>query len=367
MARAGLGDEWECLFANDFDPLKAKTYRENWGADHFVEEDVWKLRPTDLPGTPDLVWASSPCQDFSLAGGRAGLKGGRSSAFWGMWELIEGLGNTRSPRVIVIENVVGLLSSHGGADFTALCKALADRQYQFGAVEIDASYFLPQSRPRVFIIAARRPPKGTIASEVTALHSKAVRHAFGQLPDELAEQWVWWRLPPPPTRNNSLLEFIEPDDKVSWHSSEKMNNILHLMSPLNKLKVANAKQSGNRVIGTVFRRMRVENGKKVQRAEVRFDGTAGCLRTPRGGSSRQILMVVDGDDVRTRTMSTLESARLMGFQDYKLPKAQIAALHVLGDGVAVPVVNWLRRELLEKLISGETAVGKEEARRRARA
>src|SRR4051812_2943802 len=93
MARLGLGAGWACRFANDFDPVKAATYRDNFpdAATHFHEGDVWKLEPRDLPGRADLAWASSPCQDFSLAGARAGLAGGRSSAFFGFWRLMEGL------------------------------------------------------------------------------------------------------------------------------------------------------------------------------------------------------------------------------------------------------------------------------------
>src|SRR5579875_2166301 len=151
MARAGLGPRWRTLFANDFDPLKAAAYRANWPGEPLVEADVWGLTAAQLPGRADLAWASSPCQDFSLAGGRAGLKGGRSSALFGFWRLIEALDEEgRAPRAIVIENVTGLLSSHGGADFRALGEALATRGYRFGALEIDAAAFLPQSRPRVF-------------------------------------------------------------------------------------------------------------------------------------------------------------------------------------------------------------------------
>src|SRR4029450_6890869 len=93
MARIGLSEAWTCAFANDFDPIKAATYRANFPdpACHFREGDVWALSPDDLPRRPDLAWSSSPCQDFSLAGGRAGLKGGRSSAFFGFWRLMEAL------------------------------------------------------------------------------------------------------------------------------------------------------------------------------------------------------------------------------------------------------------------------------------
>ena len=68
MARAGLGEGWRCLFANDFDDKKARSYVANWGADHLVVEDVARVRVEALPGEADLVWASFPCQDLSLAG-----------------------------------------------------------------------------------------------------------------------------------------------------------------------------------------------------------------------------------------------------------------------------------------------------------
>src|SRR6201985_1461719 len=92
MARAGLGMRWASLFANDFDALKARTYRANWPGEPFQEGDVWAIAPAALPGRADLAWASSPCQDFSLAGARAGLKGGRSSAFFCFWGVVEGPG-----------------------------------------------------------------------------------------------------------------------------------------------------------------------------------------------------------------------------------------------------------------------------------
>src|SRR5579862_2235462 len=133
MARLGLGDRWACLRANDVDPLKAQTYRANFAAGDLIEGDVWALDAACLPGRADLAWASSPCQDLSLAGARAGLAGGRSSAFWGFWRLIEALDvEGRAPRVLVLENVAGLLSSNSGAVFAAIGAAFAHLGYRFG-------------------------------------------------------------------------------------------------------------------------------------------------------------------------------------------------------------------------------------------
>ena len=77
MARAGLGGEWTCLFANDFDPKKAASYAANWGRELLKIGDVEKLELGDLPNSADLAWASFPCQDLSLAGAGAGLRGER--------------------------------------------------------------------------------------------------------------------------------------------------------------------------------------------------------------------------------------------------------------------------------------------------
>lgn len=351
MARLGLGEAWRCAFANDFDPVKAATYRANFpdASQHFREGDVFRLSGADIPGRADLAWASSPCQDFSLAGARAGLEGGRSSAFFGFWRLMQRLAaEDRAPRLIVIENVTGLLTSRGRADFAALGEALVAGGYVFGALEIDAAHVLPQSRPRVFVVASRVPPRPELAGD-SPFHTRAVRQAHAALRADVAASWVWWRLSAPPRRNADLMSILEPDDAVSWHAPVRTERLLALMNPLHRRRLQ--AQQG-RAVGAVFRRTRVEGGRAVQRAEVRFDGLAGCLRTPRGGSSRQAIVVVEDGRVRSRLLSPREAARLMGLpESYILPTTATAALHVAGDGVAVPVVRWLARELLEPLLT----------------
>ncbi len=359
MARLGLGAGWDCAFANDFDPVKAATYRANFAdaALHFHDGDVFHLEAADLPGRADLAWASSPCQDFSLAGARAGLTGGRSSAFFGFWRLIAALSaQNRAPKVLVIENVSGLLTSRGGADFTALARALADQGYRFGALEVDAADFLPQSRPRVFVIATLETPPSPLIGE-SPYQTRAVKLAAGRLPSDLADRWIWWALDPPPPRNRDLASLLEDDAAVVWHSAERTARWLDLMAPLHRARLEARRDRGVRIVGALYRRMRMEDGRKVQRAEVRFDGLAGCLRTPRGGSSRQVVAVVEGGEVRTRLLTAREAARLMGLpESYSLPKVATPALQVAGDGVAVPVVRWLAEELLQPLLGASPSL-----------
>jgi DNA (cytosine-5)-methyltransferase 1 len=352
MARQGLGAGWRGVFANDFDAGKAAAYRANWGGDHFRLGDVWDLCAGDLPRRADLAWASSPCQDFSLAGARAGLAGGRSSAFWGFWRLIEVLDDEgRAPRALVLENVGGLLSSHGGADFAAVCEALAARGYRFGAVEIDARAFTPQSRPRVFVVATREPAGAVAVSAPGAFHTRAVRQAQAALSQTLQRDWLWWRLPAPAARNTRLADLMEPDEAVRWRSAEQTQALLAQLSEAHASQWCEACASGERVVAAVFRRIRHESGVKVQRAELRLDGLAGCLRTPRGGSSRQMLLVAEAGETRSRLLTAREGARLMGLPDhYRLPGSETAALQVIGDGVAAPVVRFLAEYLLEPLL-----------------
>jgi DNA (cytosine-5)-methyltransferase 1 len=346
--------------------VKAATYRANFAdagegaVGHFHEGDVWKLAVADLPGRADLAWASSPCQDFSLAGARAGLAGGRSGAFFGFWRLIEDLAREgRAPRAIVIENVSGLLTSHGGRDFAALGEALAAQGYSFGALEVDAAAFVPQSRPRIFVIATREPPPAALVGE-SPFHTRAVRAAAAALPPELVRRWIWWRAAAPGPRNTDLAVLLEPDDAVAWHSPARTTRWLELMAPLHRARLDALRTRGERSVGAVYRRMRVEDGRKVQRAEARFDGLAGCLRTPRGGSSRQVIVVAEKDAVRTRLLTPREAARLMGLPEtYALPPAATSALHVAGDGVAVPVVRWLAQTILEPLLAGAAAMAAE--------
>ena len=364
MARAGLGSGWRCLFANDFDSMKAATYRANWGGDDLLCEDVAKLSVADLIGKADLAWASFPCQDLSLAGDSAGLgracsaKVTRSGTFWPFWALIKDLRlEGRAPRAIILENVPGALTSHGGKDFAAIGAALSSAGYRFGALVIDAVHFVPQSRPRLFFIAvepgAPLPPNLVEAAPSATWCSKPLLEAYSGLSATAKKKWVWWHLPAPPTRGMMLIDLLEEQPSgVRWHTPEETIYLLGMMSPLNQAKVEVAKRAGRRMVGGVYRRTRPNAvGGKRQRAEVRFDGLAGCLRTPSGGSSRQTILVIDGDLVRSRLISPREAARLMGLNDaYKLPVRYNDAYHVAGDGVCPPVVRHIAHHLLEPLI-----------------
>ena len=371
MARAGFGDGWTCTFANDFDMAKAAVYRDNWGGDHFREGDIRSIATSDLPGHPALVWASTPCQDLSLAGDGEGLGDGeslltRSGAFWPWVHLMRNLAaEGRKPPVKVFENVTGALSSNGGADFTIVAQAFHDAGYVFSAVQVDAAMFLPQSRPRLFVIGIDKelviPPGVRMLGPQAPWHTPAIQAAYDRLPEEVRASWAWWGLPQPLARRPTLESMIEDAPTgIEWHTPAETRKLIVAMSPANAAKLAQAKAIGRKIVGTIYKRTRLVGkarmvgGKKVQKrkvfAEVRFDGIAGCLRTPSGGSSRQTVIVVEGNRIRTRLLSTRECARLMGLPDtYRMPDNYNDGYHLAGDGVAVPVVRFLAQHLLEPL------------------
>ena len=369
MARLGLGSEWTCLFANDVDESKCAAYARNWGDAELCRGDVAGLTVADLPGVADLAWASFPCQDLSQAGPGGGLDGDRSGTFWPFWHLIEGLrAEGRAPRMVVLENVRGALTSHSGRDFAAIGAAMADAGYRFGALVVDAVHFVPQSRPRLFVIAADRAvgiPDSITRSDPDPLWSpRSLVRATCRLNAVTRPAWIWWRLPDPPARCADFASVLDSHPEgVPWHSEAETRRFLELMTAVNRDKVKKAQRLGRATVGTIYRRTRRdESGVGRQRAEIRFDGISGCLRTGSGGSSRQFIMTVHGDRIRSRLLSAREAGRLMGLpDDYQLPANYREAYHLAGDGVVVPVVRHIAAHILEPLLVSASRMSREAA------
>jgi DNA (cytosine-5)-methyltransferase 1 len=370
MVRAGLGSRWKCVFANDFDANKIATYAANWTDDELLERDVNAVSISDLPGKADLAWASFPCQDLSCAGNGLGIGaaaediGTRSGTFWAFARLLRGLKRVdRKPKVVVLENVLGLLNTNGGADFRSVLETLSELGYRSGAVVLDARHFVPQSRPRVFIIGVAENVRvpGNIVGEgpSKAWHSDPLITAHANLSDRAAKNWIWFDLGSVPSLSTSLNDVVvERPVGVEWHEPAETKRLIAMMSESHRRKLNDAKKTGKRMVATLSLRMRPEDGKTVQRAEISFGGLAGCLRTPKGGGSRPRVLVVRGADVRTRLLSPQEAADLMGLSKrYRLPAKYEAAFKVIGDGIAVPVVKFVRDRILDAIFPAAASGG----------
>lgn len=356
MARAGLGPNWKCMLANDINPMKCAVYRENWEANELFEGDISELPSHLLHQVVDLYWASSPCQDFSLAGAGKGLSGKKSSVFY-PWlkQVTKAVDSGFAPKMIAFENVTGLMSANSGKDFALVVNSIVKLGYLVGATIVDARDFLPQSRPRLFVIGIRkdlRIPTKLIGRRADNTN-KLIDNAFSSLSDISKESWVWWKLPLQNACSPTLSSIVQVHNSdQEWFSAEKTHKLIQMMNETHRMKLFDAQKSGILTFGTVYKRGRPnETGRIVQRAELRLDGIAGCLRTPGGGSSRQILMMIQGDDVKARLLSRREAANLMGLpKDYILPSKYNDAYLLAGDGVAVPVVRYLAETIFEPVL-----------------
>jgi len=344
LERAG----WETVWANDMDANKLEIYRGHFhdAEEVFLLEDVHKVDAGTFPDVA-LATASFPCNDLSLAGARKGLAGIHSSAFWGFMRVLETIGGRRPP-IVLLENVPGFLTSNNGNDFREACLALNHLGYSLDALMVDAARFVPQSRQRLFIIGTKGMPQSMRVKQTPSFLETSAR------PSALADFILWnpdiaWNIrnvPELPKRTTCLADILEdlPHNSSYWWSEERADYLLNQMSPRHR-SIADAMISGkSTTYGTVFRRVR----KSRSMAELRTDGVAGCLRTPRGGSGRQILFAGGKGKFRVRLLTPRECARLMGADDYTLPKSLNLnqALFGFGDAVCVDVIEWIATHYL---------------------
>ena len=370
MARLGLGDEWTCLFANDIDADKACAYRANWGGAELVEGDLGAVSARKIPGRADLAWASFPCQDLSLAGGGKGMGAAddavktRSGAFWLFHEKMRALAvEGRAPRAIVLENVVGVLSSHGKRDFCALVEALDGLCYRVGALTLDARWFTPQSRPRVFFVAVQKSLSGSLDAQ-------------GRRPDRGA--------------GSPALDLRLAARRL-WRAAESLGRKLDLVAPAGaraprRRSRRSARRRTRRGALARARRHRAPAGADGAVPSSENRGDTGkrrprcrrCLsphprrprrgETAKGGSSlrrsRRLPAHARAAAVRARPSSKFirtasapacsRRARRRGswacLNSYILPRNPGAAYELCGDGLCVPVVRHLAEHLLQPLL-----------------
>ena len=347
LMRIGLeGAGWNVLWANDIDEDKMRMYRGHFADDtaHFHLGDVHALSPDAIP-TVTLATASFPCNDLSIAGARRGLAGQQSGAFWGFVDAMKGM-TDRKPPLVMLENVAGFLTSHDGDDFRDACIALNDLGYAVDAFMVDAALFVPQSRQRLFLIGKLDNWKTTRVSETPNFYQSQCR------PLALADFILWhpeirWsirKLPSIPKRNTTVADIIEdlPANSAYWWKHQRAEYLLNQMSRKHRA-IADAMISGKKTTyGTVFRRVR--RGRSM--AELRTDGIAGCLRTPRGGSGRQILFAAGKGRYAVRLLTPRECARLMGADGFTITGTLNQALFGFGDAVCVPVIRWIAQNYL---------------------
>ena len=351
LMRLGLEHEgWAVAFANDIAHDKFEMYSAQFADanSHFLLDDIHNLGPNHIP-TVTMATASFPCNDLSVAGMRKGLGGKQSSTYWGLVRILDEMGRRRPP-IVLLENVTGFLTSHGGRDFQAALLALNRLGYAVDAMIIDASRFVPQSRVRLFVVGALRDGhanwelRESLRFYESDVRPKALADFIFSHPEIV---WDIRPFPPLPHTSPSLSGILEdlPDDSPFWWSDERRDYLVSQMSERHAEQLRGMMDVQKWSYGTVFRRVR--KGRSM--AELRNDGVAGCLRTPRGGSGRQILIQAGYGKVKIRLLTPRECARLMGADNFVIDVPLSQALFGFGDGVCVPVIAWIAKNYLNPL------------------
>lgn len=349
---------WTCTYANDFSEKKREIYLDEFpDASHFHLEDIWEtdriLEQITVPSL--LATASFPCVDLSLAGHMKGLDGKHSSTLFGFVEVMRRLKEQRKmPPIVMIENVTGLLTGHQGKDFEQTCLALSGLGFFLDSFIVDAKHFTPQSRPRLFIVGAQRDAIPETALNGHQLHwSERLKSRSSTCPARLFEAmrkiqlptgWIAFDLPEPPAVKRNLASVIDLDAAQEWWSEDEVKKHFDRMSDDHRHRVENLIASKQLWIGAMFRRVR--EGKT--RCEVRFDGLAGCLRTAKGGSGKQIAVVIDCGKLKMRWMSPVEYARLQGVPDFNIRRSRNQVLTGFADAVCVPAIDWIAHHTLNQ-------------------
>ena len=358
------GPRWRCTFANEICQKKVRFIPREFRSREGIARTRHFQRGTIRPSRAAPKWLGprSRVRTYRLPDPEPAWMATGAERFWPFWKLLQSLRCEEQgeiPRVVVLENVPGALTSHGGDDFAETFRALRPGRIPhrpdgnrcsslFATISSEIICAGGRSGPRRF-----RHPFST-SSAIKPWHSRAIEDVYSAFSPYYRQKWIWWRLPPPPDCDVAIDDLIEDEpDGVEWHTRAETARLLSHMNPLNLSKVDQVRGSGKRKVGFVYKRTRPQaDGQKRQRAEVRFDGISGCLRTPVGGSSRQTVLIVEGGQVRSRLLSPREAARLMGLPDsYRLPERYNEAYHVAGDGVAVPVVRHLAENLLHPILS----------------
>ena len=337
LERAGIDVVW----ANDIEPVKHAVYASNFDDAHYVLGDIRDVQGCSVPKV-DIATASFPCVDLSLAGNRKGLDGEQSGLFFEFSRILREMGE-RIPPVVMIENVSSFVSSRGGEDLRVSIGELNKLGYLCDVLTVDASWFVPQSRPRLFIIGSLEPLGGAASGMAGPLRSESVA-VFVRANQDLVLQELSVPIPLRTDRKLSdVVERLHASDG-RWWDGKRFGKFMGSLSPLHRDRLALLRQDGITQWRTAYRRTR--NGIPVW--EIRSDDISGCLRTARGGSSRQAVVEVSPDGVRARWMTPREYARLQGVPDEfdysAVTDAQ--ALFGFGDAVCVPVIEWLAEHAL---------------------
>jgi len=152
---------WKPVAFSEIEPFPSAVLKHHWpevpNLGDMSKYEQWEIQS----GSIDILVGGTPCQSFSVAGLRQGLKDPRGNLMLTYLAIAERL----KPRWLVWENVPGVLSSNGGKDFGSFLGALGELGYEWAYRVLDAQWFgVAQRRRRVFVVA--HLGEGNLAAKV---------------------------------------------------------------------------------------------------------------------------------------------------------------------------------------------------------
>ncbi|MEC0370026.1 DNA (cytosine-5-)-methyltransferase [Paenibacillus chibensis] len=140
-----------CVFASEIDKYASQAYQALYNGAAELHGDITKIDAQDIPDH-DVLVGGFPCQAFSVAGQRKGFEEARGTLFFE----IARIAKTKRPRLMLLENVKGLLSHDGGKTFETMCAVLNDIGYAIDFRIVNSKHYgVPQNRERIFVVCDR--------------------------------------------------------------------------------------------------------------------------------------------------------------------------------------------------------------------
>ena len=296
---------WTCVGLSEIDPFASAVLAKRFPNVPNLG-DVTKITKGDLDalkekhGAITVICAGSPCQSFSIGGKRGGLSDPRGNLMWQFVRVVD----TVRPKWILWENVAGVLSSGGGADFACLLQALADIGYSLSWRVLDAQWFgVPQQRRRVYLV-------GHLTDPTSCFKALFERKSVQRDHQESREQ----RQDNSPETGESIGGNDQPvREYYEHHPSDS--------------RTKGPKQIGNTV------------------------------RARYGTGGGNIPFVLESERSQVRKLTPIECERLQGFPDdwtaisYRGKEASQCPhsprYKALGNTMAVPVIRWIGEGIME--------------------
>lgn len=336
------------IWANDLSPLACKVYRDRFGADAIFEGDFRKL--IDEVPPHNLLSGGFPCQPFSSAGKKEGIRDARGTLFQSIADVLE----RHRPQHFVLENVKRLLTMERGNHFATILGALARLDYLVEWRLLNALHFgLAQNRQRVFLVGTRLDlleKSGPELAQALRLADPNDFESGTDLPESIGNPKNWRLIERHKTRFETwglaigdkflardpaafskasppvyLKEVLEPSVAPEFDFTESTSKWLHENTPVNRfvqgVEILSNQRGGARMGYTIF-------------------GTAGVAPTLTSTTSRHYERYKVAD--RYRRLTPVEYARLQGFPD---DHCRVATAYdryaLLGNAVPPPMAEWV--------------------------